>query len=48
MKRCHDCGRINSAAELFCLTCGSANLKNVGNNLPFSNKSDIFIVNFVT
>ena len=48
MKQCQDCHRINSATELFCLTCGSANMENVGDDLPFSNKSDIFIVIFVT
>lgn len=35
MKQCADCNRINSATSLFCLTCGSARLESVGDELPF-------------
>lgn len=33
--RCHSCNRINPGKEMFCLTCGSAELEPVGNELPF-------------
>lgn len=34
-KMCLDCNRLNSTDSMFCLTCGSARLEEVGEELPF-------------
>ena len=42
MKQCKQCQAINSKTEPYCLTCGSAELEIVGDELPFERSAFVF------